>query len=139
MGAPVHVKKFANGRMTPQEMHRQFAFPKNAKCEGCGRRPHVRAIVMAPLDEVSKRGLLPADMPQHELMKVIVPIQSVTDRRPQAFVRISTTYSCTSCRKDFEKALAKGPSWCIVEINAGPDEKNRVSLAGSDNVPIIGE
>lgn len=124
----VNVKKFANGRMTPQEMHRMFAFPPTAKCQGCGGRPHLRAIVLAPLDEVSKRGLLPEGMPQDEVMKMVVPLKSSTDIKPQAFVRLSVSYSCTMCRKDFEKALARTPSWCVVEINSGPDETNRIVL-----------
>lgn len=105
-----------------------FGFPPGARCQGCGGPPHVRAIIMAPLDEVSKRGMFPADMPQHEIVKLVVPIQSSTDKRPQAFVRMSVTYSCSLCRKDFEKALAKTPSWCIVEITAGPDETNKIVL-----------
>lgn len=122
-----HVKKFDNGRRTPQEYHQQFAFPPTAKCSApnCHRRPAVRAIVMAPFDEVSKRGMLPTGyILSPEIMKSIVMIKGQTG--PEPYVRISVAYSCSSCQTQFEKALAKSPSWCIVEINKGPDPSNRI-------------
>jgi len=42
------------------------------------------------------------------------------------YFRESITYSCTRCQKSFESALAKKPSWCVVDIERGPDVTNRV-------------
>lgn len=119
-----HLQKFDGGRRTPQEVHAQHAFPPNAKCSGCGGRPSVRGIVMAPFDEAQKRGFLPDGFITPEVAQTIVQINE--GGRPRPYIRISMAYSCRNCAKEMEKVLAKAPSWCIVEINRGPDPTNRV-------------
>ena len=102
------------------DVHREYAFSPHSKCVGCGGRPHMRAIVMAPFDEVQKRGMLPAGaIASPGLMQSIVPIKN-SEGNPDPYVRISVTHSCTMCSRAFQTALAKLPSWCIVEINEGP-------------------
>lgn len=86
---------------------------------------------MAPFDEVKKRGLLPAgELINPAILQSIVPIRGASGQ-PEPYVRITITYSCTRCQRDFERALAKHPSWVIVEINRGPDPTNRVSVGAS--------
>lgn len=131
----IHRKRFNGGNRTPQEYHAQFAFPPNAKCSACSAKPQLRAIVMIPLDEAEKRGMVPPGAAQAPLMfpdiaPVLVPIRE-SGSAPSFYVRTSIAYSCKSCRKNFERALASAPSWAIVEINRGPDPTNRVSLGAS--------
>lgn len=127
-----HRKSFeSKTRMTVQEYHATNAFPTNAKCAGCGNKPQVRGIVMVPADEAEKRGLIPkgaASMPA--LFPAIAPISIQLNEggTPKWYIRMSMAYSCRLCRKDFEKTLAKAPSWCVVEINEGPDYRGRVSV-----------
>lgn len=124
MGAQ-HMKKFAGGQMTPEEMHQKFAFPIGAKCL-CGRRPRYRAIIMMPLDEARKRmpGLdeIMISAPE-EFMGQLVKIRenkTDSDHQLKTYLRVSVTYACKECRRDMDKALSKAPSWAIVEINEGP-------------------
>jgi len=51
----IHRKKTFGGRSCV-DVHREYAFSPHSKCVGCGGRPHMRAIVMAPFDEVQKRA-----------------------------------------------------------------------------------
>lgn len=127
MSKNIHIKKFDGGRRTPQEYHRQYAFPPDAKCSGCQAKPAVRAIVMAPLDEAAKRGIIPEAAKTYAGALMFPHLQPVLVQLTNGWhVRISKAYSCSMCRKTFEQQLAKGPSWCVVDISAGPDPKNRV-------------
>lgn len=126
-----HIRKFDGGRRTPQEYHAEFGFPPNAKCAACSAKPTVRAIVMMSLDDAEKRGLAPpgsSKMPMlfPALQPVLVQLREAGS--PRWYVRVSLAYSCSRCRAGFERELAKAPSWAVVEINDGPDSKNRVSL-----------
>lgn len=123
----LHTNKFDKGRRSPQEFHQQYAFPQNARCCACPNRPNIRAIVLCPFDEAQKRGMLPEGaMFNPAVMQTLVTIKEGNEPKP--YLRLSVTYSCKSCQKEFEKALAKAPSWCIVELNHGPDPKNKVSI-----------
>lgn len=114
--------------MSPEEYHAKHAFPLGAKCSGCGGPPQIRAIVMAPLDEVKKRdpdfaqiSELATTNPEaaKRFFEMLVQIKG-SDGKPVPHVRLSTAYACKRCGPTMEKTLAKGPSWCIVEINRGP-------------------
>ena len=115
---------------TAQQVHAELAFPAHARCHGCGGPPINRAIVMAPLDELRRRGQIPEHVRLSDpaLMSVIIPIRESADTT-KLYVRMSCVYSCLTCAAELEKALAKTPSWCIVEINRGPNPKNSVQLA----------
>ncbi len=113
--------------MTAQEYHAKYAFPPQARCI-CGAHPAIRAIVMCPLDEVRKKDPLFDQVvaiatinPQaaKQFYETLVQLRG-SDGKPENYVRMSTTYSCLHCKKDFYKALAKAPSWAVVEINEGP-------------------
>ncbi len=125
--APRNLTRFMQGRCTPQEYHEQHAFP-GQRCNGCGGPPALRAIVMAPYDEAQKRGMVP---PGHvagpAILKLVVALKG-GDGQPVPHVRMSITYSCRMCRRDFERALARAPSWVVVDINRGPDPTNRISV-----------
>ena len=76
---------------------------------------------MAPLDEAQKMGMLDGITLEKAaaLEKAMVDIRHPSGA-VEKFLRLSVTYSCVTCRSEMEKALAKQPSWCIVEINEGP-------------------
>ena len=131
MGSQKNMRVFDKGRSTPQEYHAKNAFPLDAKCTACQAKPSIRAIVMMPLDEAEKRNLVPAGAAKAPylfpaLQPVLVHIKS-SDPKGEWYIRISLAYSCTMCQKAFEKALATAPSYCIVEINRGPNSSNRVA------------
>jgi len=123
-----HIKKLHD----PQKVHSDLAFPPGAKCNGCGRRPLIRAITMAPLDEARRR------MPELEALMVAQP-NAVLSRlvqinehpggiaNPKPYLRLGIAYACQSCAPAMEKQLAKAPSWMIVEINRGPNQPKIIS------------
>lgn len=115
-----HIKKFAGGRISAEEMHAKYAFPINAKCVSCGQRPQVRAIVMMEMAEARKNQalvLLMENDPETFLQQV-VQIKG-SDGKAQPYYRCSVTYACRRCAPAMERQLAKAPSHCIVEINRG--------------------
>ena len=124
-----HMKRFDGGRRTPNEYHREHAFPPSAECAGCGGPPAVRAIVLAELKEAIKHRMVPASLDGRitaAVARTLVDLRGPSG--PVKHARISATYSCDNCRKTMEVALAKAPSWCIVEINEGPNPRNRVQV-----------
>lgn len=122
------VRKFMDGRETPQEFWENNAFPKDAKCL-CGRRPSMKATTFAPLDEVIKRDPIfaAAYASAHPMMNTILVHTIVGGTH----VRLATAYACRSCGPEMEKALAKGPSWCVIDFQRGPGaEKPTVGYTG---------
>lgn len=122
-----HIRKLND----PQKVHSDHAFPINAKCAGCGIRPLIRAITLAPLDEARKRmpSLDSMLMTDPELvMQHIVQINESAGSisgvaNPKPYFRLGVAYACKTCAPSMERQLAKGPSWVIVEINRGPTER----------------
>jgi hypothetical protein len=127
--APVKtLKKFDNGNSTPQEYHRRHAFPPGATCACCPNSPSVRAVVMAECKEAIRRGMVPqftgnADV-EAQLVATMINLKGPSGDVPH--FRLSVTYACPRCRPTMEKALAKAPSFVVVDIQRGPDENNRV-------------
>lgn len=128
-----HRKMFDRGRRTPQEYHQQTAFPLNAKCAACGRPPAVRALVFVPLADARRLGMF--GMEELTAAAAAAMLQTVVQLKgpsgPVSYVRVSSAYSCKSCQPAFEKTLAKAPSWCVVEIQRGPDPTNRVVVGAN--------
>lgn len=114
---------------TPQEMHAEVAFPKSAKCK-CGRRPITRAITFAPFEDAAKHWpeLVGVD-PNVVLQRVVQIKENPTDKDGKPYVRLGVAYACESCTPAMETALAKLPSWVLVEINRGPTTKKVVGLS----------
>lgn len=115
------------GGLTPQAFHQKHAFP-GQHCQGCAGPAAIRAIVMVPYDEAVKRQLVP---PGHEASQQVLDRTVMlrgSDGKAEPYVRLSVTYCCTLCQRDFEKALAQAPSWAVVELNRGPDPTNRVQI-----------
>lgn len=121
-----HVRKFMGGRRTPQEVHQAWAFPPHATCYACSRRPLVRAITMAQVDDAKRKWPEIAKLTLRALMDRIVMIKGA-DGQGVPYVRIGIAYACAECRSTMEKTLAKLPSWVLVEINAGPEAPKVIS------------
>ncbi len=124
-----------DGRVTPREFHAANAFPPGAKCSGCTRRPTVRAEVLAPLDEVKRRDADFEEVSQlaltnpeaaNKFFAMLVPLKG-SDGKPVPHVRISSAFACDACAPSLERALAKGPSWCVVDIRRGPAPERLVT------------
>ena len=124
----VPTKKFDGGRSTPQEYHRRHAFPPTAACTGCGGRPSVRAIVMMECKEAVKHNMVPTYTGDQEIEAQVAAtlVYLRGPSGPVAHFRLSTTYCCPRCRPTMERALAKGSSGLVVDIQDGPDATNRV-------------
>lgn len=121
MTKTIHRKKLFGGRMTAEEVHQKYGFPRGAKCAGCGAPPLIRAIVMMEMKEAMKNPAVEAlaVLDPQELLKQTVQIKT-SDGGQKPYFRCSVVYSCKQCRKQMEKQMAKAPSHCIVEINRGP-------------------
>lgn len=119
-------RKFMDGRMTPQEAHRKYAFGGH-RCTGCKTQPAVMRIrVLMPLEEamaaapefmaalaISNREN-PGQVPTTQLK------ESASDFKGKPYFRASQTFWCRDCRKDAQIAAARGaPSWAVVEIDDG--------------------
>lgn len=124
------VKKFQNGDITPNDFYRKHGFPPGAKCAGCQGPPAIKATVFVEYQEAVKREMIPAALPDGEINEAVA--RTIVNFRgpsgPVPHFRASSAYACSNCRVEMERALAKGPSWAIVEINEGPDPRNRVSV-----------
>lgn len=129
------TRKFMGGLMTPREYHAAHAFPPGARCASCPRPPVVRAEVLAPLDEVRKRDAdfeaishLALTNPEaaQRFHAMLVPLKG-GDGFPSPHVRISTVYACDACVPAMERALARGPSWVVVDIRRGPPPERLVT------------
>lgn len=126
-----HTKRSFGGR-SAQDVHAELAFAPGAKCKTCGRRPEVRAITMAPLDEARKRAPIIDELARHDperLMTMLVQIkENPTDVAGKPYVRLGIVYACESCAPSMEKTLAKLPSWVICETNRGPNPRRAVTV-----------
>lgn len=123
-----HVTRLSE-KYTAQEIHQAWAFPTNAKCGGCWRRPLLRAITLAPLADARSKWPEIEQLSVQELVERTVTLKGASGQ-PVLFVRIGVAYSCASCAKEMEQTLAKLPSWVLVEINRGPAAPRLVTTAG---------
>lgn len=122
-GKIIHVDKFMGGEMTPQEAHRKFGIRKKCMCG----RPGVATIrVLVELAELIKRQ--PEFVAQIAASNPNGPYVPTVPTKYGNMVMVSNVAVCENCRKDGEIAAAKGPSWCLVEINSGPKDSITVQV-----------
>lgn len=119
---PSHIQKFIRGELSARETH---IAALNKKCEQCGRPAVVRLRVLVLLDELIQRN--PEMVAQIMLTS---PTGSCTiptiPTKYGPMVKVSDIGACDQCRSTAEKAAAKCPSWCLVEISAPPEDRNPV-------------
>lgn len=91
---------------------------------------------MIPLDELRKRdpefdrvASLATINPSaaQQFFSLLVPLKTGSGDSTTPHIRVSTVYACETCRPTLEKALAKQPSWAVVEINRGPPARKIMS------------
>lgn len=117
-----HIKKFAGGRYSPQEVHAHLAFPSDAKCV-CGQRPAIRAITMCEMADAVKAEEVAQLLAQNPVALVDRTVMlRGSDGSPVPYLRMGLVYACKSCGPTLEKTLAKAPSHWVIEINRGPAE-----------------
>lgn len=122
MSKIIHGKKFADGRMSPQEFFVKNSFPIDAKCE-CGRPPWAQLSTYVPIDEARSRGWLNGlEGVESELVKLLVPIRQSKTAKPTPHVVVGRVYACKQCLAEAKKSAAKGPSWAFVDIVEPPKE-----------------
>ena len=113
----LHRQKFMGGAASPPELHRALAWG-GRRCDACGGASVVRILVFAEYRECLRRS--PEFMlklaSEHDGQ---VP---VVDFKQGKYVRVSCAYACANCRAEAERQAAKAPSWCCVEIDAGPKD-----------------
>jgi hypothetical protein len=125
MSRTLNPQKFLNGTLTPQEFVAVNTFGMN-KCR-CGNTPVVCATVFMPYVEACKRGYIPPGSElSPEIASVLIALRTGCNKEEEPHVRMSQAYSCRVCQPAFERALAKSPSWAVIDINRGPDPSNRV-------------
>ncbi len=129
-GAPLHMKRFMDGRLTPQELHQKLGFGK--PCIVCGGPPAIRIRVFMPLEEAMKvapelcAGIM-ASNPDGPYVPT-VKMKNTSGSEFQA-MKASDCCFCANCKVGAEREAAKGPSWAIIEIDRGPDATNKVAVA----------
>ena len=119
-GDTLHMKRFMQGRFSPEEVH--IALGVNKRCEGCGRPGvgHIRTFWEA--DEFAKREPLRA-MSIAMLHGGNLPV--VKSTYGDLFM-VSQITPCANCWREAEKAAADHPDWVYVEISR-PHRSNRFS------------
>lgn len=113
MAEIIHRRKLFNGRPAA-EVYAEDAWP-GAKCSGCGGRPPViRVQVFIALSDMS------AEIRNRALVELALRrVHAVRTKRGMA-VRWSEQYACRLCRASLERATARGPSFCMVDIERPP-------------------
>lgn len=128
----IHIKRLTDGKKTPQELHREIGIRKS--CNYCGGPAAIRIKILAPKDEIIKRhpeffAMLQMSNPAGP--DGALPIVQTTEG---PMLKISDIGACEHCKADAERAAARGPSWCIVEIDRGPDPTNKIAAQVPDTL-----
>lgn len=119
MADNIHIKKFMDGQISPQAFHAKHAFPPGAKCFGCKRSPITTIRVYAPVKDMLARDPMLKALSEADptaFMQLVCP-QGLFK---EPMMLLSCLYACTTCTPAAEKAAAKGPSYCCVDIDRGP-------------------
>jgi hypothetical protein len=136
----IHRRHFMGGRKTPEDVYREGLAPHrcgeinhctgfSGRSIGCGGPAHHHYRVFWPYSELVEKQ-------PHLVAKVMAsspdggfPTTRFKDGRDYAIV--SNVYACEQCAKTIEVALAKGPSWILVERAGEPDkDKAMTSVPG---------
>jgi len=123
MNAANEIEKFKRKELTPTELHRVVAW-SGGSCDKCGGLPVVRVRVFAEFAECNRRSpefVIKLAMENDGRLPVV-------DFKQGKYIRISQSYACEHCKQELIKEAAKAPSWACVEVDEGPDPKNRVQM-----------
>jgi hypothetical protein len=123
MSKKIHLTKFANGRETPQEMHRRLAWG-GKRCDACKGPPVVRCITYAPFVDLSQRSpeLLASLAAKNDGR---IPMVEFTHGK---YVKVGQAFACAACHKNLQRTAAHGAaSYIQHEWDWGPEAANPVS------------
>jgi len=124
----IHFNKLFGGKMTAEEVHRSTAL-RGRKCP-CGLQAAGRAISFAPLSDLFDKDPMRVRWLAQQNGGQIPIVQFKTGREDasaQKFVRLGEAVYCDICRSACEKAMAKLPSWVLVDWDRGPGKDKVVS------------
>lgn len=126
MSKVIHTKKLFAGE-TAEEVHQRLAFPVGAHCQTCQAKPVMGAITYAAFKDARERYPEIAALSEQAVALLLVRLAIDAERRGVPCIRLGRSYSCAFHRKDFERALAKLPSWILVELQTGPQKSKFLS------------
>jgi len=117
------LEMFKRGDATPQEVHRKLAFGGKG-CDVCSAPAAIRVRMFLPLADVLAKS---PEWAMKEAAKNEGKLPLV-DFKHGKHVRVSQAYACERCRATLEREAAKAPSYCVVEIDEGPEPTAPVSV-----------
>ena len=121
------MRKFMDGRMTPIEAHRKFAWAGRV-CTTCGGKPVLRIKTFMRAEDFAHM----ADPGVLAMIKAQCGNKIPT--APTKFgpiCRIGDAFACAACRSDAEKSAARLPDYILVEFDRGPSDAPIMVGAGS--------
>lgn len=133
----IHRDKLFGGRETAEDVWRRTVL-RGRTCDGCGAPAAIKCTTFAPFVEVFRRQgpeylrFLARQAGDPSGMKVpLVDLDpSGTGNGPgERYVRIGTSYACEAHKSEFERAVAKSPSWMLNHFDRGPG-KDKVVVGG---------
>jgi hypothetical protein len=122
------MKRFMNGTKTPDEVFRSTLDP----CHVCRRPGAIRILVWMSFEDFLTKAdaaivaAIRLSFPDGQIPTTPMRSSRVADVKPH--VKIADQSFCDHCKRDAERAAARGPSEAIVHIERGPDPKNRVAF-----------
>ena len=129
MAENIHIKKFMDGKETPQETHRKIVYA-GRKCP-CGLPPASRAITFAPFKELWNREPERVSWLVQQNNGQVPIVELNTNGTPEKFIKLGEVFACDICKPALEKAMAGLPSWVLVDWDEGPDPRNKVQIVGA--------
>lgn len=121
----LHRKTFMGGRMTPKEAHRLYGF-RGRRCV-CGQPAAIQIKTLMHHDDFVKHA-------DPEMVAAIIATNQSGPRIPTIptkfgpMVRVGQVYACDTCKVEAQRAAAKLPSWVLVEMDMGYQEKATVAV-----------
>jgi len=113
-----HMKRFAEGKESPLDMHRRYAWG-GKPCTTCGGAPVIRIKTFMKADDFT------STVEPGVMAMIAAACGGKLPTVPTKFgpiVRIGDAYACRACQKDAEIAAARLPEFVIVELDRGPKD-----------------
>jgi hypothetical protein len=110
------MKRFADGKESPLDMHRRYAWG-GKRCTTCGGAPVIRIKTFMKADDFT------STVEPGVMAMIAAACGGKLPTVPTKFgpiVRIGDAYACKACQKDAEVAAARLPEYVIVELDLGP-------------------
>lgn len=132
----IHRKKFADGRKTPQQVHREMTYA-GKRCTSCKGPPAIRICVFYPVEEIDPAVIRMLRLTARAKDEPSPFIRFNEHYGNKLFLMVSDVYACETCRKAAEVTAAHGPSYAVVHVDRGPAEKATVVLGWSPGGALV--